>query len=98
MGQSSIIELGRQRPVAVWFTEEANAHDAQFLDRLLSRATAKTLLILDRGFYDVEWWSRLIAQQTQLLSLAYLWTGSLNLPICSFKNERTGRNNVSLYI
>jgi len=48
----TVIDRGSQLPVAVWFTEDAKAHDAQFLDRLLALATAKTLLILDRGFYD----------------------------------------------
>jgi hypothetical protein len=80
----TVIELGSQLPVEIWFTEEAKAHDAQFLDRLLSRATAKTLLILDRGFYDFEWWSRLIAQQTQVIcaaksNLAYSVTQPLSL-------------------
>lgn len=80
----TVIELGSQLPVEVWFTEDAKAHDAQFLDRLLTRATAKTLLILDRGFYDFEWWSRLIAQQTQFIcaaksNLAYRVTQPLSL-------------------
>lgn len=80
----TVIELGSQLPVEVWFTEAAKAHDAQFLDRLLALATAKTLLILDRGFYDFEWWSRLIAQQTQFIcaaksNLAYNVTQTLSL-------------------
>lgn len=80
----TVIELGSQLPVEVWFTEAANAHDAQFLDQLLSRARAKTLLILDRGFYDFAWWSRLIAQQTQFIcaaksNLAYRVTQPLSL-------------------
>lgn len=66
----TVIDRGSQLPVAVWFTEDAKAHDAQFLDRLLALATAKTLLILDRGFYDFEGWSRLIAQQSQFMGAA----------------------------
>jgi hypothetical protein len=61
----TVIELGSQLPVQVWFTENAKAHDCQFLDNLLALATAKTLLILDRGFYDFEWWAKLIAKQVQ---------------------------------
>ena len=80
----TVIDLGSQLPVEVWFTEDAKAHDTQFLERLLTRATAKTLLILDRGFYDFTWWSRLIAQQTQFIcaakaNLAYSVTQSLSL-------------------
>ncbi len=55
----TVIELGSQLPVQIWFSEDAKAHDCQFLDDLLALATAKTLLILDRGFYDFEWWARL---------------------------------------
>ena len=80
----TVIDLGSHLPVEVWFTEDAKAHDTQFLERLLTRATAKTLLILDRGFYDFTWWSRLVAQQTQFIcaakaNLAYSVTQSLSL-------------------
>ncbi|MEM1280897.1 MAG: IS4 family transposase [Cyanobacteria bacterium P01_H01_bin.152] len=63
----TVIELGSQLPVKIWFTENAKAHDCQFLDDLLALATTKTLLILDRGFYDFEWWAQLIAQNTQFI-------------------------------
>ncbi len=63
----TVIELGSQLPVQIWFSEDAKAHDCQFLDDLLALATAKTLLILDRGFYDFEWWARLVAQGTQFI-------------------------------
>lgn len=53
----TVIELGSQLPVQIWFSEDAKAHDCQFLDNLLALATAKTLLILDRGFYDFDWWA-----------------------------------------
>jgi len=63
----TVIELGSQLPVKIWFSEDAKAHDCQFLDALLALATAKTLLILDRGFYDFEWWAQLVAQGTQFI-------------------------------
>lgn len=63
----TVIELGSQLPVKVWFTANAKAHDCHFLDQLLALATAKTLLILDRGFYDFEWWAQLIAQQIHFI-------------------------------
>jgi hypothetical protein len=66
----TVIELGSQLPVKIWFTENATAHDCQFLDNLLALATTKTLLILDRGFYDFEWWAQLIAKQVQFISAA----------------------------
>lgn len=70
----TVIELGAQLPVKIWFSEHAKAHDCQFLADLLALATAKTLLILDRGFYDFEWWAQLIAQQT-----AFICAGKSNL-------------------
>ena len=66
----TVIELGSQLPVKIWFNEEAKAHDCQFLDDLLGLAPAKTLLILDRGFYDFEWWAKLIAQQVDFICAA----------------------------
>jgi hypothetical protein len=66
----TVIEVGSQLPVEIWFTENAKAHDCQFLERLLTLATAKTLLLLDRGFYDFEWWTQLIAKQVQFICAA----------------------------
>jgi Transposase DDE domain len=66
----TVIEVGSQLPVAIWFTENAKAHDCQFLEHLLEVATAKTLLLLDRGFYDFEWWKQLIAKQVQFICAA----------------------------
>ena len=63
----TVIEIGSQLPVEIWFSANAKAHDCQFLDNLLALATAKTLLILDRGFYDFAWWAQLIAQQTHFI-------------------------------
>jgi Transposase DDE domain len=66
----TVIEIGSQLPVQIWFAEDAKAHDCQFLERLLDLATAKTLLLLDRGFYDFEWWSTLIAKQVHFICAA----------------------------
>ena len=52
----TVIELTTRLPVKIWFNENAKAHDCCFLDDLLSWVSAKTLLILDRGFYDFSWW------------------------------------------
>jgi Transposase DDE domain len=66
----TVIEIGSQLPVQIWFTEDAKAHDCQFLERLLDLATAKTLLLLDRGFYDFEWWATLMAKQVHFICAA----------------------------
>lgn len=66
----TVIEIGSQLPVQIWFTENAKAHDAQFLNHLLALATPKTLLLLDRGFYAFEWWAQLIAKQVHFICAA----------------------------
>lgn len=73
----TVIELGSQLPVEMWFHEDAKAHDCHFLDNLLGLATenvSKVLLVLDRGFYDFEWWQRLIEH-----SVAFIVLGKSNL-------------------
>jgi hypothetical protein len=66
----TVIELASQLPVQIWFNEDAKAHDCQFLDDLLALATANTLLVLDRGFYDFAWWAKLIAKQVDFICAA----------------------------
>jgi hypothetical protein len=66
----TVIEVGSQLPVEIWFTTQAKAHDCQFLRPLLALASAQTLLLLDRGFYDFEWWAQLMAKKVQLICAA----------------------------
>ena len=80
----TVIELGSQLPVEIWFNEDAKAHDCQFLDDLFNLATqnaSKVLLVLDRGFYDFEWWTRLMNH-----SVAFITLGKSNL---SYKVVKT---------
>lgn len=56
----TVIDLAARLPEHVWFTEEAQAHDATFLDRILAFAQAGTLWIFDRGFYDFTFFDDLI--------------------------------------
>ena len=64
----TVIELTSRLPVKVWFHENPHANDCNFLDDLLNLATAKTLLILDRGFYDFLFFAALIAQQVDFIT------------------------------
>ena len=66
----TVIELGSQLPVEIWFEENAKTHDCQFLDRILALAKRKTLLLIDRGFYDFQWWSKLIFQGVDFICAA----------------------------
>ena len=73
----TVIALGSQLPVEIWFREDSKAHDCQFLEELFclaTQTTSKVLLVLDRGFYDFEWWKRLIDH-----SVAFIVLGKSNL-------------------
>ena len=66
----TVIELGSQLPVDIWFDENPKTHDCQFLDRLLHLVTQKTLLLIDRGFYDFQWWAELIRKEVDFICAA----------------------------
>ena len=63
-----VIDLVRQLPTELWFSEEAMTHDTTFTQKLLDLTGEKTLLILDRGFYDFTFFARLVDQGTQLIT------------------------------
>ncbi len=74
----TVVDLLTRLPVEIWFREQAKAHDSSFMSELLALAKAKTLLILDRGFYDFEFFAALMEQEvafiTRLKSNAF-WIG-----------------------
>lgn len=79
----TVLALDTQLPVKLWFGEDAKAHDCQFLDDILALVTDRTLLILDRGFYNFRWWQQLRAKQTDFIcatkaNLAYSIVTSLS--------------------
>lgn len=63
----TVIELTTLLLVKIWFMENAKAYDCCFLGDLLSFVPPKTLLILDRGFYDFEWWRKLVKNQVDFI-------------------------------
>lgn len=64
----TVIDIVTRLPVEVWFQHNAKAHDTNFIENLLNLATAKTLLILDRGFYDFLFFSSLMANQVDFIT------------------------------
>jgi hypothetical protein len=64
----TVIDLLTRLPVQVWFHTNSLAHDTNFLDDLINIASAKTLLVLDRGFYDFGFFLRLIAKQVDFIT------------------------------
>lgn len=63
-----VIDLVRQLPQELWFSEAAMTHDTNFTEQLLNFVSDKTLLILDRGFYDFTFFARLINKGCQLIT------------------------------
>jgi hypothetical protein len=64
----TVVDLLTRLPVEIWFEEQPKAHDSTFMPELLALVTAKTLLILDRGFYDFEFFAALMAQQVDFIT------------------------------
>lgn len=55
-----VVNLVTRLPVEIWFNENPSASDTRFEENLLQLVSAKTLLLLDRGFYHFQFWQRLI--------------------------------------
>ena len=63
----TVVDLVSRLPVQIWFKENPNTSDTQFEADLLGVLSAKTLLILDRGFYHFQFWRQLIEQQAAFI-------------------------------
>ena len=56
----TVIDRASRLPRYVWFTELAQAHDINFIDRILKVSRAGLLWVFDRGLYDFGFFERLI--------------------------------------
>jgi len=56
---ATVVDLVTRLPVHIWFEEKPSASDTHFEDDLLVVLRAKTLLIIDRGFYHFQFWAQL---------------------------------------
>jgi len=63
-----VIDLVRQLPVELWFSEEARASDTNFIANLLALVGEKSLLILDRGFYDFQFFADLMTNGAHFIT------------------------------
>ena len=48
----AVVDLKTRYPVQTWFNEQPYAHESNFVPNLLEIVTPKTLLLLDRGFWN----------------------------------------------
>ena len=64
----TVIDLMTRLPVEIWFQENPRASDTNFESDILKLVTAKTLLVMDRGFYHFKFWLQLIEQEVHFIT------------------------------
>lgn len=64
----TVIDIVTRLPVEVWFDTNPRASETNFEADLLNLVTAKTLLLLDRGFYHFQFFAQLISQQVDFIT------------------------------
>ncbi len=65
---ATVIDLITRLPIEIWFQENPRASDTKLEENILHLVTAKTLLLLDRGFYHFSFWLKLIEQDVQFIT------------------------------
>lgn len=64
----TVIDLMTRLPVEIWFQENPQAADTKFESDILNLVQAKTLLLLDRGFYHFSFWQQLLEQEVHFIT------------------------------
>jgi hypothetical protein len=64
----TVIDLVNRLPVEVWFHTNPAAPDTNFEALLLNLLSAKTLILLDRGFYHFQFFQQLINQDVHFIT------------------------------
>src|SRR4028119_2476292 len=64
----TVVDLMTLLHVEIWFQENPRASDTKFESDILNLVTAKTLLLLDRGFYHFRFWLQLIEQEVHFIT------------------------------
>jgi Transposase DDE domain len=65
---STVIDLMTRLPVEIWFEENPKAADTKLEENILNLVTSKTLLLLDRGFYHLNFWQQLIEKNVDFIT------------------------------
>jgi hypothetical protein len=64
----TVVDLITRLPVEIWFREVPRTSDMSFIPDLLALVKAETLLVLDRGFYDFNFFAQLIEQKAAFIT------------------------------
>ena len=63
-----VIDLVTRLPVEIWFQDNPKTSDTKLEEDILNLVSAKTLLLLDRGFYHFSFWLQLIEKEIHFIS------------------------------
>ena len=64
----AVVDLKTRYRVQTWFNERPYAHESNFIPNLLELITPKTLLLLDRGFWNYSLFEQLIEAQSDFIT------------------------------
>ena len=64
----TLIDLVTRLPVKIWYWENPKQSDSKWEEDLLKEVKAKTLLLLDRGFYHFAFWQKLIDKKIDFIT------------------------------
>ena len=65
---ATVIDLTTHLPVEIWLKTKAATSDVKFESDVLNLVSAKTLLLLDRGFYHFQFWQQLIEKKVDFIT------------------------------
>ncbi len=65
---ATVIDLTTRLPVDIWLKTKAATSDVKFESDVLNLVSAKTLLLLDRGFYHFQFWQQLIEKKVDFIT------------------------------
>lgn len=63
-----VIDLVTRLPLEIWVKNKASTSDVKFEEDILNLVKAKTLLLLDRGFYHFQFWQDLIDKKVDFIT------------------------------
>ncbi len=64
----TVVDLVTRLPVEIWFHPNPSASETNFEGDILNLITAKTLLLLDRGFYHFHFFGKIINAQAHFIT------------------------------
>ena len=64
----AVVDLKTRYPIQTWFDEKPYAHESNFTPNLPELIKPKTLLLLDRGFWNYSLFEQLISAQSDFIT------------------------------